>query len=64
MGRVGDFYLNKHALFLSLGCCDMGKHYVRTFKLCVCVFFFKFCFIFKLYIIVLALPNIKMNPSQ
>ena len=37
MGRVGDFYLNKHALFLSLGCCDMGKHYVRTFKLCVCV---------------------------
>ena len=27
-------------------------------------FFFKFNFIFKLYIIVLVLPNIKMNPSQ
>ena len=28
------------------------------------VFFFKFYFIFKLYIIVLVLPNIKMNPPQ
>ena len=28
------------------------------------VFFFKFYFIFKLHIIVLVLPNIKMNPSQ
>ena len=27
-------------------------------------FFFSFYFIFKLYIIVLVLPNIKMNPSQ
>jgi len=27
-------------------------------------FFFKFYFIFKLYIMVLVLPNIKMNPSQ
>ena len=26
--------------------------------------FFKFNFIFKLYIIVLVLPNIKMNPPQ
>ena len=26
--------------------------------------FLKFYFIFKLYIIVLVLPNIKMNPSQ
>ena len=26
--------------------------------------FFKFYFIFKLYKIVLVLPNIKMNPSQ
>ena len=30
----------------------------------VCCFFFKFYFIFKLYIIVLVLPNIKMNPPQ
>ena len=27
-------------------------------------FFFLFYFIFKLYIIVLVLPNIKMNPPQ
>ena len=27
-------------------------------------FFFKFYFIFKFYIIVLVLPNIKMNPPQ
>ena len=27
-------------------------------------FFFNFYFIFKLYIIVLVLPNIKMNPPQ
>ena len=27
-------------------------------------FFFLIYFIFKLYIIVLVLPNIKMNPSQ
>ena len=31
---------------------------------CSTFFFFKFYFIFKLYIIVLALPNIKMNPPQ
>ena len=30
-------------------------------KTCI---FFKFYFIFKLYIIVLVLPNIKMNPPQ
>ena len=32
--------------------------------LCWTLFFFKFYFIFKLYIIVLFLPNIKMNPPQ
>ena len=38
--------------------------------MCVCVFyffgyfFFKFYFIFKLYNIVLVLPNIEMNPPQ
>ena len=34
------------------------------FNLNVFILFFKFNFIFKLYIIVLVLPNIKMNPSQ
>ena len=29
-----------------------------------CLFFFKFYFIFKLYNIVLVLPNIEMNPPQ
>ena len=29
-----------------------------------CLFFFLFYFIFKLYVIVLVLPNIKMNPPQ
>ena len=33
-------------------------------KFCLFVCLFKFYFIFKLYIIVLVLPNIKMNPSQ
>ena len=28
------------------------------------IIFFKFNFIFKLYIIILVLPNIKMNPPQ
>ena len=28
------------------------------------IFFFEFYFIFKLYITVLVLPNIKMNPPQ
>ena len=28
------------------------------------IYFFKFYFIFKLYIIVLVLPNIKLNPPQ
>ena len=32
--------------------------------LSVVTFFLKFYFIFKLYIIVLVLPNIKMNPPQ
>ena len=35
---------------------------VSTCESIVFVFFFNF--IFKLYIIVLVLPNIKMNPSQ
>ena len=31
---------------------------------CTCESFFKFYFIFKLYNIVLVLPNIEMNPPQ
>ena len=43
------------------------SHCLSNFSsLCFSVFliFFKFYFIFKLYIIVLVLPNIKMNPPQ
>ena len=37
----------------------------ETIGFCVCVvFFFNFILFFKLYIIVLVLPNIKMNPPQ
>ena len=49
-----------------LVCCCFFK-----FFLCVCVpfgfylfIYFKFYFIFKLYNIVLVLPNIEMNPPQ
>ena len=35
-----------------------------TFTFHFLFFFFKFCFIFKLYNIVLVLPNIEMNPPQ
>ena len=37
---------------------------VLFFVVVVVLFFFLFYFIFKLYIIVLVLPNIKMNPPQ
>ena len=36
----------------------------RTDAFVFFVYFFKFYFIFKLYITVLVLPNIKMNPPQ
>ena len=39
--------------------CVCIKHLMFFFK-----FFFKFYFIFKLYNIVLVLPNIEMNPPQ
>ena len=35
-----------------------------SFSFLLTSFFFKFYFIFKLYIIVSVLPNIKMNPPQ
>ena len=38
-----------------------GNFMIITFILFI---FFKFYFIFKLYITVLVLPNIKMNPPQ
>ena len=37
---------------------------LRSITIFFVKFFLKFYFIFKLYIIVLVLPNIKMNPSQ
>ena len=40
------------------------KPFPKLPKTIFVVFFFKFYFIFKLYIIVFVLPNIKMNPPQ
>ena len=47
--------------FLRLTC---GSAYGVFFFVVVLFCFFKFYFIFKLYITVLDLPNIKMNPPQ
>ena len=41
----------------------IGGPWVQVFFLCI-IFFFFLSFIFKLYNIVLVLPNIKMNPPQ
>ena len=49
--RVGNSYCYRRGF-----CC---RHRALLF-----FFFFKFYFIFKLYNIVLVLPNIKMNPPQ
>ena len=38
--------------------------FIFFFLLLLTLFFFKFYFIFKLYNIVLVLPNIEMNPPQ
>ena len=41
-----------------------SKVNVTKRQILICFMFFKFYFIFKLYIIILVLPNIKMNPLQ
>ena len=48
-------------------CCHLSGFHVYALVYCIGVFlffFFQFYFIFKLYITVLDLPNIKMNPPQ
>ena len=55
-------------VFLELSCLfddpvDVGNLISGSCALSF-LFFFKFYFIFKLYKIVLVLPNIKMNPPQ
>ena len=50
----------KYYFYLSPGK-QVPIRLVRTNKM---TFFLNFIFIFKLYIIVLVLPNIKMNPPQ
>ena len=55
-------------LQLSHGYTTIGKNqsfdYMGLCRKCNVCFFFLFYFIFKLYIIVLVLPNIKRNPPQ
>ena len=46
------------------GDCNGHNYGGRTFFLILNFCFFKFYFIFKLYNIVLVLPNIEMNPPQ
>ena len=53
--------------WIKLKCRNIN--FIRSMKYCISTdlffsFFFKFYFIFKLYNIVLVLPNIKMNPPQ
>ena len=48
----------------SLGGLTLKLHWYRLYDTDQYCFFFKFYFIFKLYIIVLVLPNIKMSPPQ
>ena len=65
------FYLCSHSFFfffLVFGFLFFFFFFYFWFFILFIIFFFflliKFYFIFKLYIIVLVLPNIKMNPPQ
>ena len=62
-----NYYEN--LLLLEINCFSVS--WSKIFPICIYCFiesrisdFLKFYFIFKLYIIVLVLPNIKMNPPQ
>ena len=55
--RVGIFFFTPNLFSKSYRSEKFLKYLTHSF-------FFKFYFIFKLYIIVLVLPNIKMNPPQ
>ena len=55
----GTFFRIHHILGHKSG---LGKF--KKIEIIPSIFFFKFNFIFKLYIIVLVLPNIKMNLPQ
>ena len=68
-----DMILIQKQLWYRAGPCGGPRHKpcVPHFFVFVCLFvwfllfvFFQFYFIFKFYIIVLVLPNIKMNPPQ
>ena len=52
------FLSKSHSLFF------LGGGFIFLFFLFYFFLFFKFYFIFKLYNIVLVLPNIEMNPPQ
>ena len=62
--------IKRDSLLLSLSLINRTQRWILGFQtvylplLFFFNFFFKFYFIFKFYIIVLVLPNIKMNPPQ
>ena len=61
-GNEAPFFLWPRATRIDtklIPLCKIKDPLLSTF-----LFFFQFYFIFKLYIIVLVLPNIKMNPPQ
>ena len=59
--KISHFPLFSHLPWSDCtGCHDLSFLNVEFFVFC----FFKFYFIFKLYNIVLVLPNIEMNPPQ
>ena len=55
-------------ILVLMTCLDILLDEYLKFEVCslsnLLFFFFKFYFIFKLYNIVLVLPNIEMNPPQ
>ena len=60
--RIGSVMLVNSEFFFNLEHLRVGR--LLSFESRSYIFFFLILFYFKIYIIVLVLPNIKMNPPQ
>jgi len=60
----GDYHVRIHTTNNPSKATEIHPKHSGKIQEKKCLFFFLFYFIFKLYIIVLVLPNIKMNPPQ